>query len=406
MTHVLRICGLTWEKNSTSTLRIMLIVFLGSGFFLSPEPVWADIFYIGVLPLALYKGWMNRRSFSLSRMPILMMSAWSLVLWFEVSLFWDHIAWHRPSMFALWTLNVICTLVFIQVLYVTCNGSPAFRRCVVATFIACGFLNIIISLVRLPIYHPDVWSNSQLRMSGWAETRHPILGAALVGVVVLFCVMRAVQTKAVRHWCCAGLGLLFIGLTGSRGPELAIAIAVVSLLGIGQPKTLVMLFFAGSIIVSVDTLFDWPGIHHIVSGQMARGDSHRFSIWIQSWHDILKRPLLGYGPNYSLARDAHESFPHSLFLSTWLYSGIVGLGLLTVYLSAIVLHVASIRRKIDLALGAALVIEVLVNAVTDFGQVVRGPSMMWYVFWFPTLFAASYNDKIGDQNRNVTVVEN
>ncbi|WP_081773563.1 O-antigen ligase family protein [Acetobacter papayae] len=50
----------------------------------------------------------------------------------------------------------------------------------------------------------------------------------------------------------------------------------------------------------------------------------RLAIWQTSWEAIRQHPWLGYGPTYHLARIHNESFPHNLFLSAWLYNGVVG----------------------------------------------------------------------------------
>jgi O-antigen ligase len=108
-----------------------------------------------------------------------------------------------------------------------------------------------------------------------------------------------------------------------------------------------------------------------------------------SWHDLMQHAWIGYGPGYRLNSPPGEQFPHNLFLSTWLYTGLVGLVLLLIYLLKVLQSALSSPVKADRATNIAILLLLVVSAMTEFSQLIKGPGPMWYIFWLPTLLALS-----------------
>ena len=189
------------------------------------------------------------------------------------------------------------------------------------------------------------------------------------------------------------VGLVFIALTGSRGPALAVMGALVVQLGWAYPRLLAGLILAGGAAVLLGLALDYGFFAHIWAGVAARGDSHRFVIWQLSWADIQTAFWQGHGPGHRLPNRPNEDFPHNLFLSTWFYTGLIGLGLLLAYLALVALRALAAPSRAERALRLSLLVNLVICGTTDFGQVIKGPGPIWYLIWIPTIFAATMETK-------------
>lgn len=414
-----------WCNTPRSLLHKSLLVFLAADFVLSPEPLWADLFYVVLIPLMVRTVWhaltrAHPPHASLLKVGLrpALMQYWqslpratqlgvALLVWVALSLVWDTKAHAHPMVLVSWVFNVVFTLAFVLSLSdALCHG-PGFRERLGTVLIGAGLVNLAITFTRLPFFLPTFWSGNQLRITGWGATRHQIIGAIIIGFVVLLAFNRVCQSKtekgsalpaATGHrvgqrqlWFCAlmaSAGLLFMGLTGSRGPEIAIAVTLPVFLVWVNPRIAVLLLGAGVSVLALLAMADYSALHRIWLATMERGDSSRFAIWHMSWAAIQQHPLLGHGPTYLLPRIHNESFPHNLFLSTWVYTGVVGLGLLVASMLAAAYQAgrANTRQR---PLAVCCLLYLTLCGLTDLSQIARGPSLIWYIFWLPVLFAAS-----------------
>jgi O-antigen ligase len=136
-------------------------------------------------------------------------------------------------------------------------------------------------------------------------------------------------------WIVAGIQVIGIGLTFSRGSLLAIVAGCALALAVtGYRKQILGLAgaaaFVGGLlfIFARDRLLDPGG-----SGN----EPTRFALWRSSWHMIRDHPLFGVGPDqflYAYWRryvepegwpERYTSHPHNMILDVWLRLGVVGL---------------------------------------------------------------------------------
>jgi len=384
-----------WHNDRRRLLHEALLVFLVLGFLIAAERVWADLFYLIILPLALHEGWRRRTSWRWSDPTVHVIIGCGLIVLFALSLAWDESAQATPTLLYRWCWDAFCTCVFVLALADALASSPAYRTWLTKAVIAAASINGLISIIEFLVF-AESWGRDPTRLAGWGETRHPILGAVIIGVVVLMAAAQALKTADGRYSVAAGIGLVFIALTGSRGPGLAILVALALLLWGSRPKWLLLAIASAVVGIGFLALIDYALLVRIAGAVLLRGDSHRFIIWQMSWHDISLRPLLGYGPAYRIDRPG-EDFPHNLFLSTWLYTGLVGLTLLVAYLAAVLRQALQAPADLDRMLNLAILVHVLISAMTDLGQVIRGPGPMWYIIWLSTLFCAANGNPGRDQ---------
>lgn len=420
-----------WRNNPRPLLHDALLVFLAADFVLSPEPLWADLFYCIVLPLTLRTAWFelarhgaflgaSAQGVAKKRTPIwacctqywhslpkITQIGCVLTFWVAIALIWDTKIHAQPMLAVFWVGNVFFTLTFILGLSdALCHGMR-FRKRLVTALIGAGLANMAITFARLPFLFHTFWSGTQLRITGWGATRHQIIGAIIIGFIVLLAfnrLCRAVSgtggvvslasvrgAKSMSLWCyvvMALVGLLFMVMTGSRGPEIGIAVALPVLLLWVNPRIAVLFIGGVAGLVTLFAVSNLNALEHFWAAAMERGDSSRIAIWRMSWAAIQQHPLLGYGPTYLLPRIHNESFPHNLFLSTWVYTGVVGLGLLLACIVAAIWR-ALCAHAAQRPIMVCALLYMIMCGMTDLSQIARGPSLIWYIFWVPVLYAAS-----------------
>jgi len=156
---------------------IALPAVIGAGFFVTPNPLWAMLFYLGVLPAW---GW------NLARRAAWPQDAGSavgiaLILWFTATTAWDAAS---PSVHGLWLWNGLCTLVFFAAARIAFGAEGGGRDRLVTVLIACALGNAAIAFVHLAIVGPV-----DGRMTGWRR--------------------RGTRSSAPRRWgsaCCSPPG--------------------------------------------------------------------------------------------------------------------------------------------------------------------------------------------------------
>lgn len=360
------------------------LLFIASGFVLAPEPVWAMLFYVGGVPLVLWRVLPAMRPLLRDKLVLLPLL---LIGWLALALLWSPPAQSGPSRW-LWLWNCFCTLgFFLSMLHLAGKHS----RQLTTTLIVAGGLNAAWAVGRF------LAAGVGDRMHGWAETRHPILGAAIIGLCLILALGRIAKARGMaRLALLAAVAVMaaFIWLTGSRGPLAATAAGCAVLL-LGLPRRRVL---AGAAVlvaaVAVMHLANPRIIGDLVEHMSERGWSMRLGIWQQSLEMIATQPLFGHGLTALLPRPDNQ-FPHDLYLSTWLYGGAIGLALL---LGSFLLVARGLWRAAPVGNQggwerlslAGMGVCVCVVGLTDLSQVVKGPGPMWYILWVPLALCIAF----------------
>jgi O-antigen ligase len=377
---------------STPVRRALLLFVVGAGFVVSPEPVWSMLFYLLVIPVQFraLAGAVRDGTVWRDMTPALAVAI-TMILWFVLGLAWDRSAAGHPGVQGLWVWNGFCTLLFVWGCHEAFTRSAAWRDRLITVMIVCGTLNAWIAMLRLPFLH-SVLDQDSLRMPGWAETRHPILGAVIIGVPVLLTASRLLQRRAVWANAFALASCLgFIALTGSRGPILAIGGALTLLLAMARPRLLAIAVAAALVVLCLVAFLTPSVLAAVWHGFTDRGSSDRLLIWRLSLHAIGTSPWVGLGPTARMDR-VNEGFPHNLFLSTLFYAGAVGLVMLLTLL-ALVGRIAWHRPPgVDRSMRIALLVYPMLAGMTDLSILIKGPAPMWYMVWLPLIICMGTDD--------------
>jgi O-antigen ligase len=356
-------------------LPILLLVCLASAFFLRPEPVWALTFYLGVLPAVLYRLW-HGPIFNPWNANIILVGV--LLAWSAMTLIWGENpgGWRVPKFLC----GTVWTGLFFVAVMTTLQGAPHNERAIGSTLIAAGGANAALS-VLLYLVHPP----PDGRLIGWAETRHSILGALVIGVCYLFAADRALRETALRPYniAVASLCLCFVILTDSRGPLVSVLIATLILFADVSLRTKARIAIGAGLAAAALFVLQPSLPAALLHAVLERGTSHRLQIWSFTLQRVEEQPWLGHGLAAYLGLSADFTFPHDLYLSALFYSGIVGFFLLMALIGSVTWGLVRARKLPSRPLLLALWIFALCGGLTDLGQVTKGPGSLWLIFWLP-----------------------
>ena len=79
----------------------------------------------------------------------------------------------------------------------------------------------------------------------------------------------------------------------------------------------------------------------------------------------------------------HITFPHSMYLGLLFYGGAVGFVIFLALAGVVTLRLWRARAVPQWPWLAALWISTLLAALTDIGQVTKGPAPIWFIVWLP-----------------------
>lgn len=369
-----------------------LALMIAAGFVMPTGAAWSDLYYLVCGPAILLGLWRGR--FSESRpgdwrgsgvlLPV------ALIVWSSATALWG-----ADARGLRYLADGFCTLVFFAGLVAALRrhaAGPSFAGILGDVLIVFGTLNAAAALVTYP------WRNGiGGRLGGFGETRQAILGASLIAVAVMFALSRALANSGqgarpgarwrIAYLAAAMLMIGFIALTQSRGPLFGL-IAGVLVLVCGSKRRWWIL--AG--LIGLPALLLWldRALRADVMGALTeRGTSFRPAIWRASLARIAEHPWIGHGMGARLGFETF-TFPHDLYLSLLFYSGLPALLLFFAVVWRLLGGVMASPGGPERGLLIALWANMLVSGLTDYGQIIKGPSPLWYIIWLPIAYSAVY----------------
>ena len=181
-------------------------------------------------------------------------------------------------------------------------------------------------------------------------------------------------------------------LTQSRGPALSMVLVIfVSLAAMGYWKIALLLPLPAALyaVLLLNGAID-PG------QWVARGSTHRFDIWLQSWdlvRESAKSLIIGQGIAtdyaFQLVNGSSVKSPHNLFLANQLYGGVIAT--LLFFSLLLVTTVRAVRGFLQSGnfVICALLLFGLGVGLFDYRTVLINLSQEWMSFWLPVLLTAA-----------------
>lgn len=270
-------------------------------------------------------------------------------------------------------------------------------------FLACTLMG---SLASLAIF--GLFEQFSSRLYGLGALANPVqAGAVLVVYLAIGSLLLWRQHQALTRndllLLLSALATTFIAvfLTESRGPILAMSLAIVYVLLIGAVthrawKTL--LIAAGTLAVAGTVVLFYYGLDGLVESMAARGTSYRLTLWAALLENRPDSLLLGHGSATDLTTTAagqqileetgFETFhAHNLWIGTYAKTGLLGV-LIVVAIFALVLKTiwssaADLATKLYM-LGIWSVVVLL--CITDTYTLLISVRAVWLFTWLPLIF--------------------
>jgi O-antigen ligase len=315
------------------------------------------------------------------------------LLYMFCTLFWaDSLSMSDITKYGLRVLHVI---IFLSVTIHLTQSYPTFLQKLLALlcWTAAGFA--IAKILSYYSQHPF----PSTRLLGDGLLNLAFRASSQYGIVAIACTYFLLHQRAVK------IKLLYLGpllaslsymlLTQSRGPLLSFAVSLLAwqlstwLLQkedyyIHRNKLLLVLV---SIFVVISVLFILNPEYFKLSFLRNISIGHRLQMWEQLLVRIKDAPWFGHGLTADARTTTSDGFlyihPHSVYVGTLLYGGIVGLSLLvSMVISALWQGFRRVGQPINLV-AASMVLYGALCIAPNGNMLIHHPKPFWLFFWFP-----------------------
>jgi hypothetical protein len=265
---------------------------------------------------------------------------------------------------------------------------PSFLSCIVSLVVLAAFVSGLYS-IYLHFALPDYQPLPEQRMYALGRLRNPVIGALSYGFAMTLAIyMLLTESRRAVKIGYMGAILVFttaIILSGSRGVYLALIASTSIAILLSYPSnrklqtlgvlTTVLIFFAiAALFLGPDLLFK-------------RALSFRPEIWSEFVSRTIDSSVwIGLGMSANSEFQMPElliQHPHSAFIATFYYGGIVGLSL---YLGLILKSISALNETgtTNVHLLAAMLLAFGLTATTfDGNEILTKVNYLWFLVWFP-----------------------
>ncbi len=354
------------------------------GFFIFPIGRWVNIFYgLIVFPYLVTLQLKRIQLICRSNLWILSMVFASYMcltlLWADNAVFKDYVHYLHRFVYLFVFLSLTIELVlrypkFIDYLFVS--------LCWVAAITA------IISILRF--YSSFSFHTHRLLFLG-AKVRNPVVGASVYSMIALVSYFHVLKSKRSSAWIYAVLSVVILfsaALTQTRGPLGALLVTfLIGAVSTRNKKLLATVLCV--ILIGGLMFFNIEGFKEMIT---VRGLSYRLEVWQQTIARIKEALLFGEGistdPKFIMA-DGANLHPHSVYLATMLYGGLIGLFLLLT-LQAIALWKSFLYflKENDFTY-VALLLFAFICIIASRHKIISHPDALWIYFWLPIALLAA-----------------
>lgn len=377
------------KELSASTNRPGLVLSIGYPIFIFlllifPSTSRAREAFIGI---AIAYAWLNRHDFSkkIEKLPLRLITLLGLLLisYVTLSVFWSTPPVTRTPLEQFRIGMYVCVFWLLSNLYFRHNGA-ALKH--LYWIVGLGIIGNLLgaSLTTRGFLPGD-------RLTGYGILNNPILLGSLTVVQTTIGLHLQYRTtwERIAGICLLSIAILVTILSASRGPILALT-AVIAIWFIWTVRlkatSKLLLCISGICILAAGS--QTAGIMDTLT---ERGTSFRPLIWLETLRASQQHWLFGWGwaNNFSqspvnevLAKSAGNAIvhPHSLFISSLYYGGLIGL-LLHILFLVMVAQVAFHAKERGLAFG--LLAAILLLTASDTYSIVTKRDYIWLIVWMP-----------------------
>ncbi len=284
---------------------------------------------------------------------------------------------------------------FVTGLCLACKHFPRFLGFLLILVLVCASLSAVVS-IYLHFALPDYKPLPEPRLYALGRLSNPVISATSYGFALLFTVDLFRQH---RHWyerglviTAAAILITAIALTGSRTVWLALALGIGTLFAIQQRRHALWIM-AGAIGIATLAMLLLVGMEALTR----RAFSFRPEIWTEFISRTLEsNVLIGFGSGQEAKFQLPKlliQHPHSVFVSTFYFSGLIGLSLLIGMIIACtrLVFTAAPSRIRSLAIMCGLF--GLTVGLLDGDNILTKIDYLWWIVWFPVALCLLLSNK-------------
>lgn len=233
------------------------------------------------------------------------------------------------------------------------------------------------------------------RLCYFGRVEHPIFGACIYTVPFLFLLFSKKNFSILLRVCLLLVLLFSIVISQSRGPIVALSVAVVAGFVVKGKKILPVLIGLSVIIIWV---LDYLEI--ISCGRIFwTHSSFRIPIWEQVISESIKNGAWIFGSgiaaneSVTITSGLNFTHAHSGYIGTFFLGGIIGLAILLIVIFFMIQKALTIKSIRNDSLAISLIVFALLSITTDTHKLLNGPHPLWFFFWFPVAYLSAQEIK-------------
>lgn len=365
----------------------LFIPVLFSAFFFCPTKILRILFYIS-LPFSLTLIWRDKAYIwdMIKSYRCIWGICAAFLLYMSFSVTWSYTD-HTARYFEKGKLGLFIIIALISTSYIT-HKFPQLVKTTALSFLTAALISGTILLISYAIALPDM--PRLMRLHGMGRADNPVQAALLYGLaIIILSHEKTLSALPILHRIALGtIPLTVMALTQSRGPFLALLLTLSALIVINARRKFLTLA-----VITIGMLAVSTASYTLCkeTSLVERQSGGRIAIWSTAITQIKDHPIIGYGlankTKYSYQKPNGQTeevgHPHSLYLSTLIQGGIIGLVTFLVLMAMSAKYALLQNNNIWIAgwilMGAGL-------GMVDFGGYIINISTEWLVFWWPAAF--------------------
>ena len=177
--------------------------------------------------------------------------------------------------------------------------------------------------------------------------------------------------------------LLYVLMTGSRGPQLATAVAFLTACLVIRNKRTKLFLVLGLITAIIGLYLFQEAFFEINKDSTLNG---RVPIWLSTLGHISESPWIGHGPGYKMSnlwQGTYFTYAHNYYLQSILNYGLLGFALFAGIIGS-TLHLMKKHWQNKLVkISFFLLIYGMACMLTEISRLIIIPDEAWLIFWLP-----------------------
>lgn len=251
----------------------------------------------------------------------------------------------------------------------------------VGSFVAGAFISAVYLILEYYI------TADAGRLEGMGRAENSVMAGYLysIALLALVCHKGVARLAWTYRAPIAAILLAVMLLTLSRGPLLALAVSTVAVM---IYKKQYMFVASGVLLIAICVITILASGARQYIPIINRGDTGRPQVWEQTIENIREKPIFGHGIGskffytYKQGRGVEKaSHPHSLYFSTLVQGGVVGLILLLWVQAMLFCKSIRLAQQTGELWPFATIVTCYTLGLYDFGGAYTNMNVMWLSLW-------------------------